>query len=46
MSPENMNTPVAPSVLDPIPTRLNMKAGRPAAVLVGLMQRDTGGTSS
>ena len=37
-----MNTPVAPSVLDPIPTRLNMKAGRPAAVLVGLMQRDTG----
>ena len=37
-----MNTPVAPSVLDAIPTRLNMKAGRPAAVLVGLMQRDTG----
>ena len=42
MSPEHMNTPVAPSVLDPIPTRLNMKAGRPAAVLVGVMQRDTG----
>ena len=37
-----MNTPVAPSVLDAIPTWLNMKAGRPAAVLVGLMQRDTG----
>ena len=35
-----MNMPVAPSVLDPIPTRLNMKSGRPAAVLVGLTQRD------
>ena len=41
-----MNTPVAPSVLDAIPTRLNMKAGRPAAVLVGLTQRDMVGTSS
>ena len=35
-----MNMPVAPSVLDPIPTRLNMKSGRPAAVLVGLTQHD------
>lgn len=42
MTLQQLDLPVAPSELDPIPARLNMTAGRPAAVLVGLTLRDTG----
>ena len=35
-----MKMPVMPEQLDPIPFKLNDSAGRPAAVLVGLMRRN------
>ena len=37
-----MDMPVVPTRLDPIPARLSIRSGRPAAVLVGLMLRDRG----
>ena len=39
MRPAQLTMPVMPAQLDPIPSKLNDRAGRPAAVLVGLMRR-------